>query len=435
MVRIEDKPTCTVEQARGILTAHTLTRGVCIDLDRCLDYVSYYTEKYKPTLKAWRTLAGDATLQPTKRKDIANNLITRFGLSPERFAAPKGGLTVNDDIVKGLLNKPDIDEDLKEYLTLYSNLSTYSYRISYLDQYRFNPLLSVESFEGHRMVLARPEWNILATSRISATGPSLQNITYDFADIVTCPKGYQLVRADSGQIEPRITYSYFIPDELLKALIVLYNDAYLGMLHFCKMTSDEENRARRNLTTLEKKEWDISLRKMLKVLGLAGNYGGGLASSDLDQELASVYRARIVNHPLRKKFEKEVEEAVDRGADTFYSAFGTPITPEETTKYKKNEPGWRGHLIRCGINNPIQTTASDLMCQSVYESDKIIREEGRGASSIVYYKHDEGCFMVHEKDVDLIPKLSECTAYQVRDWIPIYSDVDIGKKGGMPDVV
>lgn len=429
MLQIKDKISVSAEQARYILERETSRFGICIDLDRCLEYQSDLIEIYKPMQKPWREMAGSQILTPNDRKDLIDILIKRFGVSPHKLMS-HNKLSIKSDIVKQLVKDPTLGEDALEFLKLYQQLKTCSYNISYLDQYIDLPILDQESFEGSRMVLAKPEWNILSTSRISAKKPSIQNIAGHYADIITAPKGYTMLFSDSGQIEPRITYSHFVPDALLSHLIMLYSDAYWGMVHFVLMEEDEERLARQNLSIVQKKELPAALRTELKLLLLVGNYGGDL--SKFDPVLANGFRNKLQNHPLRKQWEAQVEEDVRSGTETFYSAFGTPITPEETMKYAKNSPGWYKHLVRCGINNPIQTTASDLMCESVFQAEKLIRERAKGYTAIGYYKHDEGFFYVHEDDENLIDDLVGCLSYQVEGWIPIESDKHIGKKKAKP---
>jgi hypothetical protein len=430
MIHIKDKIDITAEQARFLLEKETSRFGVCIDLDKVLDYQADLIERFKPMLKPFRELGGSTTLLPTERNDIIRILLSRFNLPQHKLLA-KNKVSLTTAIVKELLKDPTIDEVTKEFLKIYRQLKVCGYNISYLDQYADLPLLGQESFEGHRMVLAQPEWSVLSTSRISAKKPSLQNIAKHFADIITVPKGYIMVFADSGQIEPRVTYSHYIKDPLLKHLIVLYNDAYWGMVHFVLMEDDEESIARSNISAVEKKELPKALRDELKLLLLVGNYGGDLERG-FDPMLTIGFRNKLQNHPMRKLWEEEVTEAVRNGTDTFYAAFGTPITPEETAKYTKGSPAWIGHLVRCGINNPIQGTASELMCQSVYEAERIIREKAKGYTTIGYYKHDEGFFNVAEEDAELVDELAGCLAYQVEGWIPIYSDKHVGQKVAKP---
>lgn len=298
---------------------------------------------------------------------------------------------------------------------------------SYLGQYLSLPISNVEDMDNQRMVVAHPEWKVLATSRFSASSPSVQNINRDICDIYTAPKGWQLVFSDSGQIEPRITYSAYIRDDLIVKLITMYDDAYYGLLHFILLTDEEERNLRSNLDSIKLHEVTAEMkgkRQRLKVLGLAGNYGSSNLAS-IATELGPLYEKKIVNHPARKALEAEVTAAVRNGAEFFNGYFGTRVYPDNTQKYHKGDSSWAGHMIRCGINNPIQTTAAELMCISVMNAKRILGPKDHIGS----YKYDEGMFYVRNEHVEeLAPKLRECLSYAVEGWIPIGSDLHIGRK-------
>ncbi len=469
MLQIKDRPLTTAQQAKSILDRHTEKNGMPVDLDRCLDYVSYFKETNRIKEAKWRRMAGIDQLSYTKKNDVRNVMINRFGVDA-KILSYKGKAGIGKEVIAKVLHSEYVSQDAKDFLSLYKEISNAGYLMSYLFQYMNGPLLDMESFEGNRMVLAKPKWSILATRRIAATEPSLQNLTKVIGDILTAPKGTILLRADSGQIEPRVTYSEYIKDPLLKALIIAYNDAYFGMLHFITMTLEEELIIRfredyfydgfsavwegcritkecgcpiaiKDSLELPLKgevtEDMVEGRKKIKLYLLAGNYGGNLRSKFPGDKLAEAFMSKIQNHPLRLRLQAEIDRNVERGQEVFYTAFGNEIRPEDADnkKYNRREDpeGWLNHMKRCGFNNPIQGSASDLMCDSVYYADSIITRQATGITFISYYKHDEGCFIVDEKDSHLIEQLKEVTAYQVRDWIPIYADAEIGKVGGTKD--
>ena len=449
MITINDKKIhLTPQQARNVIQDHTNRCGVFIDLDRVFDYRTGFIEKMKPLERDIKSMSGNRNFKVTVPADLVRALIDRFGVSEYSLKDRGGNVTASAPKRKELLEGGQLNQDAREFLTLFEELKKFQTLSSTLATYANLPMLACESFENHRMVIAKPEWNVLNTGRIGASNPAVQNLSKDLCDLVTYPKWLRMVRADSGQIEPRITYSHYIPDPLLKELIIAYDDAYYGMLRFILMTDEEEIALRHKYNLFYKGctakdlepnreimlgielkiELAESARSDLKVLLLAGNYGGDL--SRFDPILANGFTRKIQNHPLRKQWEYEVKEAVRDGQEVFYSYFGTPIRPGATAKYEVGGKGWRDHLVRCGINNPIQTTAADLMCESVYTVDKIIREKAVGDTTIGYYKHDEVLLYVDIRDGHLIPELASCTSYQVEDWITIGADFLEGKKIG-----
>lgn len=438
-IRVEDGLPITVEQARDIIQRESNEFGLYFDLDRILEYELIHRKKVVQYTEQFNKVTH-GSMKPTQYAKVQEWFQEYYGI-PDRLMLNKAHKVAFDKDVRKNLLQANIDEEAKAFLENYNNIMSSSKRVSYLGQYLKLPLCYEVSTEGHRMVVAHPQWEVLSTSRLAANTPSLQNIARDMKDIICCPKGWLLMRADSGQIEPRITYSHYINDHVVRDLIMLYNDAYYGQLHYCMLSEEiyqnrEQYRVAKpgetgndpmviypNPITDDMKEG----RKALKVLSLAATYGSGLAGQD--PFLAKRYTDRIVNHPDRKRWEAEVTRQVGRGEEVFYSVFGSKIEPEETDKYKRWMSTWEGHVIRCGINNPIQTTASDLMIHSVKQAYSVLsKTEG---SHIAFYKHDEGAFYIHESEKEVMKELEDVTAYNVTEggkpWIKIGAEVEYGQ--------
>ena len=95
------------------------------------------------------------------------------------------------------------------------------------------------------------------------------------------------------------------------------------------------------------------------------------------------------------------------------------------------EKAYYDHLVICAMNNPVQGTAADLMRLSIVRANNLLQRKAPN-SVITEYIHDSGKFAIHEDDYHkVIDELKEITAYQVDDWIPIYSDStdDIKRSG------
>lgn len=418
----------TPVEALYVVQRHTDSFGVFFDYDRILEYEADCAIAMTNLLPVVRFLGGSITIEPTKDSEVIAILKNRFNVSERLLLNKDGKVSIDATVRNNLMETSAVSEDVKQFVKVLDSLKAQCQRRSYLDQYKNLPLSKELDYRGHRMVVAHPTWSLLSTSRMSARNPSVQNIAKDLPDLITQPKGWILVRADSGQIEPRINFSHFTRDDLIVRLIIEYNDAYFGMLHFVLLTDDEEDALRKDFNTHFVKlntEEARDKRQTLKTMSLAGSYGSHRLEY-LDPVLAKNFTRKIVEHPLRLKNEDAIRDAVRNGVETFYGAFGTSVTPDETAKYKRGDKGWFEHVVRCGINNPIQTTASELMIHSVYNADRILSEHPN--SHIGYYKHDEGCFYVYEDDNDIIDELGECTAYRVKGWIPIDSEVVIGHK-------
>lgn len=421
----------TPAQALEIIRSHTASMGVFLDLDRAYEVVGILQRDNFLLAKELREISLDPALNPDDKQQVRSTLLA-LGLRPSDLKL-NGKDSISSKVLKPLLDEGDFEEEVDTFIKTYLKYSSNKTIAGTVNSFTQLPRCKVLSHNGHRMVLARPRWSLLSTSRIQANDPNVQGIARTLGDLITYPKGYILIRADSGQIEPRINFSYFIRDEVIFRLILHYNDAYFGLLNFCTM-SDGELKAcyedfDANFVPIEITDAIKAKRQTLKTLSNAGSYGSHHLGN-VDISLAASFDKRIVKHPARLAKEREVTQQVTMGITTFYGAFGTPITPDQTEKYRPGDDGWQDHIIRCGINNPVQTTASELMICSVNAANKRLRSYKD--SAICYYKHDEGAFLVSEKDAekdpDLVPDLSDITAYNVKGWIPIPADPIIGMK-------
>lgn len=427
----EFKLPITPDEACGIVQRHTSKMGVFLDLDRCYELIGILSRDNFKILRELPKLCGIPSFNPNKRQDVIDTML-HIGV-PKRNLIVDGQVSVSAKVLAPLLESGDLDEEQAQFVKMYLKFSSTKNNIGSLNSYTKLPRCKRLSFNGHRMVLARPSYHLLSTSRIQSEDPNMQGIARNYGDIVTYPWGYILIRADSGQIEPRINFSVFIRDEVIVRLITHYNDAYFGLLNFCTM-SDAELQAcyadfDKAFVPIEITDEIKAKRQDLKTLSNAGSYGSQHLDN-IDPALAAAFDRRLVKHPARLARERAVSEQLSRGDQTFYGAFGTPINPGSTSKYDEGGKGWEGHIQRCGINNPVQTTASELMIISVYNADK--RLKNATDSGICYYKHDEGAFLVSEKDAEkdpsLVSDLSDITAYNVKGWIPIPADPIIGVK-------
>jgi hypothetical protein len=429
MIEINEMRTpLTPEQGLAVLQRETDAFGCFIDLDRVLEHISLHSLLISKLLAEYRRFLGDPCAAPPTPGEKLALLTQRFGVPEYKLTNRHTGRpSASSDLLESLRDDASSSEDVRHIVSMFLSFSEHATARGHLEQFRTLPLCKLETSDGHRMVRAAPKWTLLNTNRFSSSGPNLQGVAHEHADIYAAPKGYAVIFSDSGQIEPRILYSAYVKDPLIKWLIELYDDAYYGLLHFIRLSPGEETSLRAGTAELAPYEITPEIkeqRQTLKTLGLAGNYGSSNLGA-IHPVLGPLYARKVVNHPLRKEWENAVREQVSRGTETFYTAFGNAITPGDTEKHKRGTPGWINHLIRCGINNPIQGTAADLMLWSLSEAAKVLGLRGH----IGYYKHDEGCFYVPEdKCGEYAPLLRECLAYQVRDWIPIRSDLTIGGK-------
>lgn len=425
----------SVDEARRALQRHTDNFGIFFDVDRCFEIAGILQLRMRKARRELRDIMH-ANVNIDDKTEVIKQLIN-MGVSPNEFGDKADTLTAA--VRQAITDNVSYGEDVHQAVKVLEQYGSDKRNKGNIVNYALLPHSVSLSKYVHRMSVGHPTWSILSTSRLAASNPGIQGIPRDMGDIITEPKGYTLVRCDSGQIEPRINFSTYLKDELIMKLIMHYNDAYFGILHYCMMKQNEEDACRDNFELnfhpMEITEEIKNMRQLIKRMTNAGSYGSGNLTA-IHPVLGKLYEAKIVKHPARLALERKVTQEVQMGTNTFYSMFGTPVRPSSTEKYTEGEGSWQQHLIRCGINNPVQTTASDLMLFSINEALNIIHEAKD--THICYYKHDEACFYVSDDDManGVGDKLSDVTAYNVKGWIPIEADAMIGpKKPTLPSYI
>lgn len=426
----------SVNEACTFLQRETDSFGVFFDVDRCYEIAGILQRENRKLQHEFNEIMHKRVRLDDK-DSIIKGLID-MGVSPSEFVVrgkKNAGLSLNANTKTNILQSVSYSDTVKRAVQIQDTYASNKRNKGNIINFALLPNSIVLSKYNHRMSNGHPTWSVLSTSRIAAKDPGVQGIPRKTGDIITEPKGYTLIRCDSGQIEPRINFSYFVRDELIMNLITYYNDAYFGLMHYATAKEDELALWKQDFSKfvpLQITDEIKDMRQNIKRLTNAGSYGSSNLG-DINPMLAKAYDLRIVKHPSRLALERQVTQDVERGAETFYGAFGTPVTPDETEKYSKGDAGWKDHLIRCGINNPVQTTASELMLFSIYRAREILSRAKD--THICYYKHDEACFYVSDDDManGIGDELKEVTAYNVKGWIPIEADSVIGiKEGGFP---
>lgn len=421
----------SVQDCCQILADHNARFGIPLDYDRICEYYAYYTmkaEKIYASVARYVNIKEDADFRAwLYRNNIRTGLLTTDGGRGKSGRVSLSEESINAAIATGLYS-----EERNNVLRCYSEYKLIAHLVAPLRNimhgYDVSPL---ETYDGHRMIICHPDWVPQNTGRIGMQNPGLMNIAKVLADIETVPKGWVYLTVDSGQIDPRITQSFYINDPQLKKCTVMYNDAYYGYVHYCTILTDEDRKSGRlDLEPVELSEEMQVKRKRFKTYGNAVMYGS-TSNPDNDPYKAAFIRC-IGGHPQRIKWQEDVTAKIERGIRQFPTAFGTPIDitqgPSDANYSDKTSDSYIAHLVRCAINNPVQGTAADLMRMSIYEANKIlIRECDR--SVILRYTHDSGTFAIHESEYDRVAdRLSGITSYQVEDWIPIYGDPQVGIK-------
>ena len=403
----------TVQQTLDVLNGNLDIRPIYIDYDKCLmNIYSLCNIIDKEAVKFGKISGeGDCSKNALLYYLQGHNLLNKFPLTQT------GKISLSADAVDIVLAMDDITEQDREVLSSFRTWTKAVKARADLVPFLQNPISKEISCDGHRMLEIRPTWTPQNTGRVAMSKPAIQNMNRDLQELLTCPQGYKLLHTDSGQVEPRIVYSAFVPDPQIKALINLYNDAYFGVLHYCTMPEEEIRSGRTDFTKMEITEEMKAGRKKIKTYGNAVMYG----SKREEDEIKAAMIKRIGQHPARLELIRRIENSLDRGNTIFKTYFGTPIDISNSKKLVGNGYNQREEMIKLAINNPIQGTAADLMRYSVMQANRIIMTQRK--SSIVCYIHDAGVFYVHEDEYDNIhDELADIVSYQVDDWIPVYAE-------------
>lgn len=404
--------------------------GVIFDYDRMLEYYTYFNscatkriDLINRQLKLESNWA-DVTVNSVKRA------IKKYGYD-KYFDHTKTDISLNMESVEHASKTGMIPEDFLRLIKFWSEAVSYKATVSWMDKifkkYSVHPTLY--SVDGHRILIVHTGFAGQNTGRIGTVEPATMNISRKIKDCITTIPGWNIVYADSGQVDPRILYSFKIKDPQIKELIMLYNDAYYGLLHYSSMPIEHIRDGRLTFTKNEITDDLKAQRNNLKTLGNAVVYG--LTADSNGDAVISNYIERIGNNRYRLKLVDDLQKQFMNEDYIVYTAFNTPIDVrnEDAAKSKlyesKSSESYMSRLIRCAINAYAQGTAADCMRLGIREADKIINRYAQD-SYIMLSIHDALIFNVADKDMDYAEQLASCSSYQIDDWIPIYSDMVLG---------
>ncbi len=415
----KNSPIPSVYQTLEILRANNNMMPIYIDYDKLLMSLFSMQRRLEALYKAFHEITGLNAKGGNLKKYMLEYAKQR-GFLKVFAKTDSGDYSVGADSIATVLGS-NIDEGDKMVVNIFTRINDTAKARGTLIGLLQNPLSDKVSCDMHRMLELSPVWAPQNTGRVAMQKPAVQNIPRNLQELITVPRGYKLLHTDSGQVEPRITYSAFVVDEQIKALIRLYDDAYFGLLHYCTMPQSDIRSGRMDFQKLEITDEMKERRQTIKRNGNAVMYGS--TSNKDDDPVKAAMIERIGNHPSRLRLIARIEDALNHGQREFPTYFGTPINIFNSPKLTA-AGDQRLELIRLAINNPIQGTAADLMRASACEAGKIMMTAKD--SYIIAYVHDAGLFCISEDDWDDISgKLSDIVAYKVDDWVPVNAESDV----------
>ena len=418
----------TADDTCQLLSAINAANGVYLDYDKLLEFMFYYyrqAELKEKKLIKYLGLNSMYTLTPA----IIKEFIMKKKYSRYFPTTGRGEISLNAKEIESLLSSDLLDEETKWVVGTWVDISGNCAIVNQFNKaLEFGRLVDEVSCEGHRMLRIEPLWEVQNTSRFAMQKPAIHNFPDIVKDIITVPEGFVMVGVDSGQIDPRLTFSIKMPDKQIQSLIVLYNDAYFGILHYVLLPEEDIKSG-----TLDFKKMEITddlkeKRARLKTYINAVIYDSHEAGGDpIKQKLID----RVGKHPMHVKWVREVREQLMVGDYVFKTAFGTPIDVRGGTnlsgKYSSaSEESKFNHMVRSAINAPIQGTAADLHRLAIEDEKKFLLYRA-SRSFIMLSIHDAIYTAVHQDDYDKeIEFLSHCPEYRIDGWVPILCEAEIG---------
>lgn len=425
-IPLDSKPP-SIEERANIMRRHISKGGVPVDYDRLIEYLAHSrVEQDELGNQLLRDMhSNDGFFSPSTFKLWVKRTNLKMGFN----LTPTGNISFDDESIKSFISTnaygDEITNIVKKYRT-YAYLGGQVLQLpSIIQQYQPTGL---ESGEGRRVILIKPGVEVQNTGRFGLVNPAFMNLPRYMKDLVVAPRGWTIMSADSGQIEPKIIYGFYIPDKQIQKLIADYKDAYFAILHYCTMPQSDFQNQTMEFKLMEITPDLVELRTRLKTYGNAIMYGA--TSNRENDPLKESYIQRIGQHPLRVEWQRKLTAKLDSGQRLFPTIFGTPMDVYNSKKVKeaKDEGSRRLALIHCIINNPIQGTAADCMGFAMRNADHIIATRAPN-SWITKFVHDELQCCIHNDEKDYVMEdLMECTSYDLGGVVQIYNDPSIGRK-------
>lgn len=257
------------------------------------------------------------------------------------------------------------------------------------------PFLSVAS-EGDGFIHSTFDHLSTGTGRLSSRDPNVQNMplfgkwAVRFRDcFIPSAAGKVFVAADYSQIELRVL-AHLSEEERLISAFSEGRDVHMETASW--------------VFGLPAEEITPEQRRFAKVVNFGLLYGmgaHGLAQRlgiSRPQAASMVERYFSVLPNVKGYLEKSVREAKEAGYTR--SIFGRirPLAEVATTAGRGNNP-----MDRVAVNTPIQSAASDIAKVAIMRFDKVVKEEFKGAKTVLQI-HDSIVCECYEEDAERLEK-------------------------------
>jgi DNA polymerase-1 len=388
------------------LLAEMEKNGILIDTAYMKSLEKSYTQKIHLIEDEIYELAGEK-FNINSTRELQTILFDKLQIASKK-KTPKGSLSTDAAVLEMLKDQHPIVEKILEYRLLAKLLNTY---ISALPEY-INPKTG--------RIHTSFSQTIAATGRLASFDPNLQNIPVKenegkaIRKAFICPNGYSLLSLDYSQIELRILAHYSEDPNLIEAFknnVDIHDQAAYLLFHnmFDPSTGKWDKPSSLDLSNTSGPDMSIlnkmkatpefsSMRSQAKILNFSIVYG--VTEYGLSKNLSiSVEEARnliamyFINYPGIKNY---MAGMVELARETSYSTnlFGRKRKIEDIQSKNRFS---REAAERLAINNPIQSTAADLLKVAMLRIQNAIESKNL-KTRLLLQIHDELLLEVPESE-------------------------------------
>ncbi|MDH4199923.1 MAG: DNA polymerase I [Spirochaetia bacterium] len=374
-------------------------------------------------------------------KELQNILFGKLNIASKKKTAGGGNLSTDAGVLETIKDQHPVIEKILEFRMLSKLLNTY---ISALPKY-----IHPETGRIHTSF----SQTIAATGRLASSDPNLQNIPVKEEEgrairrAFIAPEGYELLSLDYSQIELRILAHYSEDENLILAYKnnedIHDQAAYLLFKHQFNAIENSWNHnpvmdisstSGIDMSILNKMKQTPEFRQkraQAKILNFSIVYGVteyGLSKnlSISYEEAKNLIALYFINYPgIKKYMDHTIEQIRESKISTNY--FGRKRKIEDILSKNRFS---REAAERLAINNPIQSTAADLIKIAMLRIQKHLEKE-KLLSRLLLQIHDELLLEVpieEKNDVyDLIKREMETV---VEFKVPLQVSGGFGKNWG-----
>ena len=341
-------------------------------------------------------------------RELSLILFEKIGLKPVKKTKGKTGYSTDIKVLEALKGSHEIIEHLINFRTFNKLKNTY---IDTLPD-----LISTQTGRIHTSY----NQTVVATGRLSSSGPNLQNIPIrdEFGKQIrggfVADKGYNMISADYSQIELRLAAHLSKDENLIKA----FRDGV-----------DIHSMTAASVFGVEIDKVDSDMRRQAKIINFATIYG-------------------VSPYGLSQQAGMNIQDAADFIEKYFIAFPGVKNYIQETISYAK-ENGFVKTLLgrkryipdeinssnrfrregaeRIAINTPIQGTSADMIKIAMIDIMEIFSQK-KFKTKMIMQVHDELVFEVyHEEEDDVKKIIIDKMENALEVSIPIVVDVGVGE--------